>query len=182
MWEIVRDVPVGFVPTPTPLIWGSVMFYLRSPKGGCSSISDDLSCSGESYMVDTCRGLIEQYDPPPSKILHVLLEHNDALDGSDIMPTHDIVSDRYLLTDLYEYFHRTLAPIMPFWQGQIFPWTPGPFSFRTCLCYTFWDMNFVSLAWFSRLRVLNIPLYFFLTSHYTQQLFTHICSTSFTWM
>ena len=29
----------------TPLFLGRVLFYLRSPKGGCCSISDDLSCS-----------------------------------------------------------------------------------------------------------------------------------------
>ena len=33
---------VGFVP---PLIWGSALLYLRSPKSGCYSISADLSCS-----------------------------------------------------------------------------------------------------------------------------------------
>ena len=27
-----------------PLFWGSVLLYLRSPKGGCCSVSDDLSC------------------------------------------------------------------------------------------------------------------------------------------
>ena len=37
------DVPVGFV-TP-PLFWGCVLLYLRSRKGGCCSILDDLSCS-----------------------------------------------------------------------------------------------------------------------------------------
>ena len=37
------DVPVGF--EPTPLFWGSILLILRSPKGGCCSISDDLSCS-----------------------------------------------------------------------------------------------------------------------------------------
>ena len=36
------DVPVGLV-TPL-LIWGCVLLSLRSPKGGCCSISDDLSC------------------------------------------------------------------------------------------------------------------------------------------
>ena len=30
---------------PTPFIWGSVFLCLRSPKGGCYSTSDDLSCS-----------------------------------------------------------------------------------------------------------------------------------------
>ena len=39
------DVPVGFVPPPPPFFWGSVLLYLRSPKGGFCSISDDLSCS-----------------------------------------------------------------------------------------------------------------------------------------
>ena len=38
------DVPVGFV-TPPPLIWGSVLLYMRSLKDGCCSISDELSCS-----------------------------------------------------------------------------------------------------------------------------------------
>ena len=37
------DVPVGFV---HPRFWGCVLLYLRSPKGGCCSISDDLSCFG----------------------------------------------------------------------------------------------------------------------------------------
>ena len=37
------DVPVGFVPPP-PLFWGWILLILRSPKGGCCSISDDLSC------------------------------------------------------------------------------------------------------------------------------------------
>ena len=36
------DVPVGFV---NPLFLGSVLLYLRSPKGGCCSILDDLSDS-----------------------------------------------------------------------------------------------------------------------------------------
>ena len=36
------DVPVGFV---SPLFSRCVLLYLRSPKGGCCSISDDLSCS-----------------------------------------------------------------------------------------------------------------------------------------
>ena len=35
------DVPVGFV---APLFWGWILLILRSPKGGCCSISDDLSC------------------------------------------------------------------------------------------------------------------------------------------
>ena len=30
---------------PPPLFWGCVLLYLRSPKGGCCSKSDDLSCS-----------------------------------------------------------------------------------------------------------------------------------------
>ena len=38
------DVPVGFEPPP-PLFWGWILLILRSPKGGCFSISDDLSCS-----------------------------------------------------------------------------------------------------------------------------------------
>ena len=38
------DVPVGFV-SPPPLFWVWILLILRSPKGGCCSISDDLSCS-----------------------------------------------------------------------------------------------------------------------------------------
>ena len=30
---------------PPPLFWGSVLLYMRSPKGGCCSIADDLTCS-----------------------------------------------------------------------------------------------------------------------------------------
>ena len=37
------DVPVGFV-APSPLNWGNSLLYLRSPKGGCCSVSDDWSC------------------------------------------------------------------------------------------------------------------------------------------
>ena len=37
------DVPVRFV--PPPLFWGCVLLFLRSSKGSCRSISDDLSCS-----------------------------------------------------------------------------------------------------------------------------------------
>ena len=29
---------------PPPLFWGWILLILRSPKGGCCSISDDLSC------------------------------------------------------------------------------------------------------------------------------------------
>ena len=39
----IHDVPVGFV-TPPPILSLNIAF-LRSPKGGCCSISDDLSCS-----------------------------------------------------------------------------------------------------------------------------------------
>ena len=38
------DVPVGFVPPP-PNFEAEYCLFLRSPKGGCCSISDDLSCS-----------------------------------------------------------------------------------------------------------------------------------------
>ena len=37
------DVPVGFV--NSPLFKGCVLLNLRSPKGGCCSISDDLPSS-----------------------------------------------------------------------------------------------------------------------------------------
>ena len=48
-----NDVPVGFVTPPPPIVYLNVAF-LRSPKGGCCSISDDLSCSttfGETKQV-----------------------------------------------------------------------------------------------------------------------------------
>ena len=35
--------PVG-LEAPPPLIWGSVLIYLRLSKNGCCSISDNLSC------------------------------------------------------------------------------------------------------------------------------------------
>ena len=34
-----------FCKPPPSFIWGSVLLYSQSPKGGCCSISDDLSCS-----------------------------------------------------------------------------------------------------------------------------------------
>ena len=46
------DVPVGFV-TPPPLFWGWILLILRSPKGGCCSISDDLSCSSNQTPEDS---------------------------------------------------------------------------------------------------------------------------------
>ena len=39
--------------TPPPLFWGCVLLYLRSPKGGYCSISDDLSCSFVMYISTT---------------------------------------------------------------------------------------------------------------------------------
>ena len=48
------DVAVGFV---SPLISGSVLLHLRSPKGSCCSISDDLSCSWKwfcAYLLSLC--------------------------------------------------------------------------------------------------------------------------------
>ena len=35
---------------PPPLFWGWILLILRSPKGGCCSISDDLSCSCYHYV------------------------------------------------------------------------------------------------------------------------------------
>ena len=43
-WSKLYVFPVGFDPHPF-LIWGRVLLYLWSPKGGCCSISDYLSCS-----------------------------------------------------------------------------------------------------------------------------------------
>ena len=34
---------------PLPLILGSVLLYVQSPKDDCCSISDDLSCSFKIY-------------------------------------------------------------------------------------------------------------------------------------
>ena len=48
------DVPVGFV---SP-IWCSVLLYLRSPKGGCCSISDYLSCSDNCEAANRWRSLL----------------------------------------------------------------------------------------------------------------------------
>ena len=42
------DDPVGFVPPP---YFKNVLLYSRTPKGGCCSISDDLSCSYRSGVV-----------------------------------------------------------------------------------------------------------------------------------
>ena len=39
---------------PSRLIWGSVLLHLRSYKGGCCSISNDLSCSLLKQQVTTC--------------------------------------------------------------------------------------------------------------------------------
>ena len=43
--------PLGLYPT----FLGCVLFYLRSPKGGCCSISDDLSCSCVHNIMDNPR-------------------------------------------------------------------------------------------------------------------------------
>ena len=40
-----------FLLWPPPLIWGSVLLYLRSPKGGCYSTSDDLSLCFNNYFL-----------------------------------------------------------------------------------------------------------------------------------
>ena len=44
------NVPVGFV-TPPPYFEAWILLILRSPKGGCCSISDDLSCSWFWYIL-----------------------------------------------------------------------------------------------------------------------------------
>ena len=36
---------------PPPLFWGWILLILRSPKGGCCSISDDLSCSCKFTLI-----------------------------------------------------------------------------------------------------------------------------------
>ena len=51
------DVPVGFV-TP-PYFEAEILLILRSPKGGCCSISDDLSCSYYQILevsIEHCNG------------------------------------------------------------------------------------------------------------------------------
>ena len=55
-----------------PLFWGSVMLYLRSPKGGCCSISDDLSCSSNLLNSKKDCGLLI----PCTIIYHKSLEQN----------------------------------------------------------------------------------------------------------
>ena len=53
---------------PPPLFWGSVLLYLRSPKGGCCSISDDLPCSHKLLRVHLSilclKSPLEQRDIP----------------------------------------------------------------------------------------------------------------------
>ena len=52
------DVPVGFVPLP---LWNCVLLYLRSPKGVCCSISDDLSYSHgdiDCSLLQVCQRVI----------------------------------------------------------------------------------------------------------------------------
>ena len=48
--NIVRRLIFQLCP-PIPFIWSSVLLYLWSLKGGCVSISDDLSCSLEHFAV-----------------------------------------------------------------------------------------------------------------------------------
>ena len=45
---------------PQSLLWGSVLLYLQSPKGGCRSISNDLSCSF-MFNVDNTHAFIFQH-------------------------------------------------------------------------------------------------------------------------
>ena len=42
--ELYTEVKFNVVFVPPPLFWGWILLILRSPKGGCCSISDDLSC------------------------------------------------------------------------------------------------------------------------------------------
>ena len=49
---VTPTVPVGYV--PPPLFWGWILLILRSPKGGCCSISDDLSCSCTKSVLSRC--------------------------------------------------------------------------------------------------------------------------------
>ena len=59
------DVPVCFV-TPT-LIWGTVLLYLRSPKGCCCLISYDLSCNASPNCIITTTNRIFQMTAIKSK-------------------------------------------------------------------------------------------------------------------
>ena len=60
---------------PHPFIfWGSVLLYLRSPKGGCCSIIClDLSCSWGSCLAGT--GIWLNNFKPPLQMLNGILEH-----------------------------------------------------------------------------------------------------------
>ena len=55
------DVPVGF--EPPPLFWRWILLILRSPKGGCCSISDDLSCSGSSVFNNSMINTHVEFNP-----------------------------------------------------------------------------------------------------------------------
>ena len=85
LWKL-YDVHVGFVPPP-PLFWGWILLILRSPKGGCCSISDALSCSwwyaeNGTWMIKWLSCYIEQ-------ILIYLLESRNPVFIRSIAPNHN---------------------------------------------------------------------------------------------
>ena len=68
------NVPVGFVPA-SPIL-SCVLLYLRSPKGGCCSISDDLSCSWYFYDLSTKGGC---WSLASLRQMYILWEHGGVL-------------------------------------------------------------------------------------------------------
>ena len=69
MYTFVNDRLVNCYPPPLS-IWGSVLLYLRSPKGVCCSISDDLICSLTIFWHQTlwhykCQGFFIKLHPWP---------------------------------------------------------------------------------------------------------------------
>ena len=61
------DVPVGFVTPPPPILRLNIAF-LRSPKGGCCSISDDLSCSFNVLVQAPTRGHLFSSPEPKAQV------------------------------------------------------------------------------------------------------------------
>ena len=64
----------------TPLFMGSVLLYLRSPRGGCCSISDDLSCS-----VNNLRDEIHNFSQIKCSIIQIYFIRGD-IQGKPISP------------------------------------------------------------------------------------------------
>ena len=98
--SILYDVPVGS--DRVPLFWSSVLLYLRSPRGGCCSTSDDLSCSIIKNIYFTRADLtflvcsveicvIEKLDPYETfGLTIVVIPHNKKKEkGRDLTQSYD---------------------------------------------------------------------------------------------